>query len=171
MEVARSHRSVLVRILFTNSWSLPRDPINLAVLQLKEEGFLDGLKTKYWYDTSECGSSAGSSKVTLNEPTFCQSLAPKLTETPCLGHVSKRSQSHQRGRHLLHPHHRTHPLSARCNLGADVQSQDPVGEKQGILRDRSSLALQVESRRCEDDIFLIKDRVLRGRQVQDAFEH
>ena len=41
-----------------------RDPINLAVLQLKEEGFLDGLKTKYWYDTSECGSSAGSSKDT-----------------------------------------------------------------------------------------------------------
>ena len=36
-----------------------RDPINLAVLQLREEGFLDELKTKWWYDRSECGNSGG----------------------------------------------------------------------------------------------------------------
>ena len=32
-----------------------RDNINLAVLQLREEGVLDELKTKWWYDRSECG--------------------------------------------------------------------------------------------------------------------
>ena len=34
-----------------------KDPINLAILQLREEGFLDELKSRWWYDRSECGSS------------------------------------------------------------------------------------------------------------------
>lgn len=37
-----------------------RDPINLAVLQLKEEGVLEELKTKWWFDRSECGNAQGS---------------------------------------------------------------------------------------------------------------
>ncbi len=45
-----------------NFLSQHSDPINLAILQLREEGFLDELKTKWWYDRSECGNSAGSSK-------------------------------------------------------------------------------------------------------------
>ena len=40
-----------------------RDPINLAILQLREEGFLDELKTRWWYDRSECGGTTGGSKV------------------------------------------------------------------------------------------------------------
>lgn len=35
-----------------------RDELNLAVLQLKEEGFLDHLKTRWWYDKSECATAA-----------------------------------------------------------------------------------------------------------------
>lgn len=43
-----------------------RDPINLAVLQLREENFLDELKNTWWYDKGECGSASSSSaKVTL----------------------------------------------------------------------------------------------------------
>jgi hypothetical protein len=42
-----------------------RDPINLAVLQLREEGYLDELKTKWWFDRSECGNSGGGSKVSV----------------------------------------------------------------------------------------------------------
>jgi len=38
-----------------------RDPINLAILQLREEGYLDELKTRWWFDRSECGGNAGSS--------------------------------------------------------------------------------------------------------------
>ena len=34
-----------------------KEPINLAILQLKEEGFLDELKTRWWYDRSECGNT------------------------------------------------------------------------------------------------------------------
>jgi hypothetical protein len=36
---------------------LYRESINLAVLQLMEEGYLDGLKKKWWIDGSECGIS------------------------------------------------------------------------------------------------------------------
>jgi hypothetical protein len=41
-----------------------RDPVNLAVLQLREEGFLDELKNTWWYDKGECGTSSSSTKVT-----------------------------------------------------------------------------------------------------------
>lgn len=34
--------------------SFPRDPINLAVLTLKENGELTKLKNKWWYDRTEC---------------------------------------------------------------------------------------------------------------------
>lgn len=45
------------------------EPINLAILQLSEDGFLTELKSKWWYDRSECGgtaSSGDSSKTPLN---------------------------------------------------------------------------------------------------------
>lgn len=32
-------------------------PIHLAVLQLMEEGYLDELKRRWWYDRTECGAS------------------------------------------------------------------------------------------------------------------
>ena len=41
-----------------------RDPINLAILQLREDGYLDELKTRWWFDRSECGGNAGSSVST-----------------------------------------------------------------------------------------------------------
>uniref|UniRef100_H2RNH2 Glutamate receptor n=1 Tax=Takifugu rubripes TaxID=31033 RepID=H2RNH2_TAKRU len=48
-----------------------RNPVNLAVLKLNEQGLLDKLKNKWWYDKGECGSGGGDSKVraTLNAAT------------------------------------------------------------------------------------------------------
>lgn len=43
-----------------------REPINLAVLQLKEDGYLEKLKKKWWFEQSECtdpNEKAGSQKV------------------------------------------------------------------------------------------------------------
>lgn len=34
----------------------------MAILQLKEEGYLDELKTRWWYDRSKCGSSGSATK-------------------------------------------------------------------------------------------------------------
>ncbi|XP_043925424.1 glutamate receptor 1 isoform X1 [Protopterus annectens] len=39
-----------------------RNPVNLAVLKLNEQGLLDKLKNKWWYDKGECGSAGGDSK-------------------------------------------------------------------------------------------------------------
>ncbi|XP_068134975.1 glutamate receptor 2 isoform X3 [Hyperolius riggenbachi] len=40
-----------------------RNAVNLAVLKLNEQGLLDKLKNKWWYDKGECGSGGGDSKV------------------------------------------------------------------------------------------------------------
>jgi hypothetical protein len=42
---------------------LGRNAVNLAVLKLNEQGLLDKLKNKWWYDKGECGSGGGESKV------------------------------------------------------------------------------------------------------------
>lgn len=34
----------------------------MAILQLKEEGYLDELKTRWWYDKSKCGTSGSATK-------------------------------------------------------------------------------------------------------------
>ncbi|XP_038610841.1 glutamate receptor 2 isoform X2 [Tachyglossus aculeatus] len=39
-----------------------RNAVNLAVLKLNEQGLLDKLKNKWWYDKGECGSGGGDSK-------------------------------------------------------------------------------------------------------------
>ncbi|XP_037678671.1 uncharacterized protein LOC119524082 [Choloepus didactylus] len=39
-----------------------RNAVNLAVFKLNEQGFLDKLKNKWWYDKGECGSGGGDSK-------------------------------------------------------------------------------------------------------------
>uniref|UniRef100_A0A3Q3FWX2 Glutamate ionotropic receptor AMPA type subunit 2 n=1 Tax=Labrus bergylta TaxID=56723 RepID=A0A3Q3FWX2_9LABR len=39
-----------------------RNAVNLAVLKLNEQGLLDKLKNKWWYDKGECGSGGGESK-------------------------------------------------------------------------------------------------------------
>jgi len=36
------------------------------VLKLNEQGLLDKLKNKWWYDKGECGSGGGDSKVSPN---------------------------------------------------------------------------------------------------------
>ena len=43
-----------------------RNAVNLAVLKLNEQGLLDKLKNKWWYDKGECGSGGGDSKVSLH---------------------------------------------------------------------------------------------------------
>uniref|UniRef100_A0A8B9HAY8 Glutamate receptor n=1 Tax=Astyanax mexicanus TaxID=7994 RepID=A0A8B9HAY8_ASTMX len=47
----------------TPKGSMLRNPVNLAVLKLNEQGLLDKLKNKWWYDKGECGSGGGDSKV------------------------------------------------------------------------------------------------------------
>ncbi|XP_054831535.1 glutamate receptor 1 isoform X1 [Eublepharis macularius] len=46
----------------TPKGSLLRGPVNLAVLKLSEQGVLDKLKSKWWYDKGECGSKDSGSK-------------------------------------------------------------------------------------------------------------
>uniref|UniRef100_A0A096M2S7 Glutamate receptor n=1 Tax=Poecilia formosa TaxID=48698 RepID=A0A096M2S7_POEFO len=46
----------------TPKGSLLRNAVNLAVLKLNEQGLLDKLKNKWWYDKGECGSGGGDSK-------------------------------------------------------------------------------------------------------------
>nr|XP_033783691.1 glutamate receptor 1 isoform X2 [Geotrypetes seraphini] len=43
-----------------------RNPVNLAVLKLNEQGLLDKLKNKWWYGKGECGSGGGDSKDKTN---------------------------------------------------------------------------------------------------------
>ncbi|XP_055452516.1 glutamate receptor 2 isoform X3 [Psammomys obesus] len=43
-----------------------RNAVNLAVLKLNEQGLLDKLKNKWWYDKGECGSGGGDSKTPVN---------------------------------------------------------------------------------------------------------
>ncbi|KAI4878683.1 hypothetical protein NFI96_030336 [Prochilodus magdalenae] len=47
----------------TPKGSALRNAVNLAVLKLNEQGLLDKLKNKWWYDKGECGSGGGESKV------------------------------------------------------------------------------------------------------------
>ncbi|XP_060768732.1 glutamate receptor 3a isoform X3 [Neoarius graeffei] len=46
----------------TPKGSALRSAVNLAVLKLNEQGLLDKLKNKWWYDKGECGSGGGDSK-------------------------------------------------------------------------------------------------------------
>lgn len=45
---------MICRKFYTFSFLILRDPINLAVLTLKENGELTKLKNKWWYDRTEC---------------------------------------------------------------------------------------------------------------------
>ncbi|TRZ02086.1 hypothetical protein DNTS_016501 [Danionella cerebrum] len=47
----------------TPKGSALRSAVNLAVLKLNEQGLLDKLKNKWWYDKGECGSGGGDSKI------------------------------------------------------------------------------------------------------------
>ncbi|XP_076398493.1 glutamate receptor 1 isoform X3 [Peromyscus maniculatus bairdii] len=67
----------------TPKGSALRNPVNLAVLKLNEQGLLDKLKNKWWYDKGECGSGGGDSKVSPRQ--------------------NKCSEPQQCGRRLLHP--------------------------------------------------------------------
>ncbi|MGH0167935.1 UNVERIFIED_CONTAM: hypothetical protein FKN15_053743 [Acipenser sinensis] len=44
-----------------------RTPVNLAVLKLSEQGTLDKLKNKWWYDKGECGAKDSGSKMTFGD--------------------------------------------------------------------------------------------------------
>ncbi|KAI1902694.1 hypothetical protein AGOR_G00018650 [Albula goreensis] len=46
----------------TPKGSVLGNAVNLAVLKLNEQGLLDKLKNKWWYDKGECGSGGGDSK-------------------------------------------------------------------------------------------------------------
>ncbi|XP_055260505.1 glutamate receptor 2 [Moschus berezovskii] len=57
-----------------------RNAVNLAVLKLNEQGLLDKLKNKWWYDKGECGSGGGDSKVSPREGTPVNLAVLKLSE-------------------------------------------------------------------------------------------
>ncbi|XP_070089113.1 glutamate receptor 1 isoform X7 [Equus asinus] len=78
----------------TPKGSALRNPVNLAVLKLNEQGLLDKLKNKWWYDKGECGSGGGDSKVSPRQ--------------------DKRSEPQQCGGRVLHPDRRTGPSHAGC---------------------------------------------------------
>ncbi|XP_016525120.1 glutamate receptor 3b isoform X3 [Poecilia formosa] len=64
----------------TPKGSALRTPVNLAVLKLSEQGILDKLKNKWWYDKGECGTKDSGSKVSR-----CRSfvLIPNCILTYC----------------------------------------------------------------------------------------
>ncbi|XP_047586797.1 glutamate receptor 1 isoform X3 [Lutra lutra] len=78
----------------TPKGSALRNPVNLAVLKLNEQGLLDKLKNKWWYDKGECGSGGGDSKV-----------SPRQDERP---------EPQQCGRRVLHPDRGTWTSHAGC---------------------------------------------------------
>ncbi|XP_033617475.1 glutamate receptor 1 isoform X4 [Fukomys damarensis] len=78
----------------TPKGSALRNPVNLAVLKLNEQGLLDKLKNKWWYDKGECGSGGGDSKVSPRQ--------------------DKCSEPQQCGRRVLHPDWRTWTSYAGC---------------------------------------------------------
>ncbi|XP_073087237.1 glutamate receptor 1 isoform X4 [Manis javanica] len=78
----------------TPKGSALRNPVNLAVLKLNEQGLLDKLKNKWWYDKGECGSGGGDSKVSPRQ--------------------DKRSEPQQCGGRVLHPDWRTWTSHAGC---------------------------------------------------------
>ncbi|XP_075866678.1 glutamate receptor 2 isoform X5 [Microcebus murinus] len=53
-----------------------RTPVNLAVLKLSEQGVLDKLKNKWWYDKGECGAKDSGSKVSC-----CRFYVKKQNQT------------------------------------------------------------------------------------------
>lgn len=60
----------LVHYSYELCFIVSRNAVNLAVLKLNEQGLLDKLKNKWWYDKGECGSGGGDSKVSLNVTTI-----------------------------------------------------------------------------------------------------
>jgi len=48
-------------------------PVNLAVLKLNEQGTLDKMKNKWWYDKGECGFKDSTNKVSFMS----------VDQTPC----------------------------------------------------------------------------------------
>ncbi|XP_051023278.1 glutamate receptor 1 isoform X3 [Acomys russatus] len=78
----------------TPKGSALRNPVNLAVLKLNEQGLLDKLKNKWWYDKGECGSGGGDSKVSPRQ--------------------DQRFEPQQRGRRVLHPDWRAGIGHAGC---------------------------------------------------------
>uniref|UniRef100_A0AAR2K4K1 Glutamate receptor n=1 Tax=Pygocentrus nattereri TaxID=42514 RepID=A0AAR2K4K1_PYGNA len=59
----------------TPKGSALRNAVNLAVLKLNEQGLLDKLKNKWWYDKGECGSGGGESKDSGSKKTSALSLS------------------------------------------------------------------------------------------------
>ncbi|KAF3840566.1 hypothetical protein F7725_006428, partial [Dissostichus mawsoni] len=50
----------------TPKGSALRNPVNLAVLKLNEQGLLDKLKNRWWYDKGECGTGEGTPRIPVN---------------------------------------------------------------------------------------------------------
>ncbi|KAI4557662.1 hypothetical protein MJT46_019946 [Ovis ammon polii x Ovis aries] len=58
-----------------------RNAVNLAVLKLNEQGLLDKLKNKWWYDKGECGSGGGDSKVSPSEKVMGNSMRNQVSSS------------------------------------------------------------------------------------------
>ncbi|CAF97342.1 unnamed protein product [Tetraodon nigroviridis] len=65
-----------------------RNPVNLAVLKLNEQGLLDKLKNRWWYDKGECGIGGGDSKKMLSDPI----ITAEVLTSACLSSTGLRRQ-------------------------------------------------------------------------------
>eukprot|EP00064_Thunnus_orientalis_P009341 superscaffoldBa00001179_g9365 len=75
-----------------------RVPVNLAVLKLNEQGTLDKMKNKWWYDKGECGFKDSTNKVaanTLSSPQHTGNYTHTLSSPQHAPNFNLLSPSHQ----------------------------------------------------------------------------
>ena len=60
-QLVPSYGKIELKVYVFGRFSLFSEAINIAVLEMSEDGVLNDLKRKWWYDRSECHS--GTTKV------------------------------------------------------------------------------------------------------------
>ncbi|XP_028450284.1 glutamate receptor 4b isoform X1 [Perca flavescens] len=118
-----------------------RSAVNLAVLKLNEQGLLDKLKNKWWYDKGECGSGGGGEKDKSSQALSLSNVAGVfyilvgglgLAMLVALIEFCYKSrneakrmkveaQSQSQHPHYHHPHHHCYP----CQTGSPHHSPEP----------------------------------------------
>ncbi|KAI3373969.1 hypothetical protein L3Q82_022537, partial [Scortum barcoo] len=136
-----------------------RSAVNLAVLKLNEQGLLDKLKNKWWYDKGECGSGGGGEKdkssqalslsnvagvfyilvgglglamlVALIE--FCYKSRNEAKRMKV--EAQSQSQSQSQHPHYHHPHRHCYP----CRSGSPHHSPEPSQSQNQSPRPSASI--------------------------------
>ncbi|KAA8586574.1 hypothetical protein FQN60_000410, partial [Etheostoma spectabile] len=116
-----------------------RSAVNLAVLKLNEQGLLDKLKNKWWYDKGECGSGGGGEKDKSSQALSLSNVAGVfyilvgglgLAMLVALIEFCYKSRNEAKRMkveaqsqhpHYHHPHHHCYP----CQTGSPPHSPGP----------------------------------------------